>query len=62
MSEWKKVKLKKLLKEVSERNNGQKVERVLSVTNSQGFVNQDEYFEGTVHSADISNYKIVRKN
>lgn len=62
MSEWKKVKLKELLKEVSERNKGQKVKRVLSVTNSQGFINQEEYFEGIVHSTDISNYKIVRKN
>ena len=59
---WKKIKLKEVLKEVSERNKGQKVKRVLSITNSQGFVNQEEYFEGTVHSADISQYKIVRKN
>ena len=59
---WKKIKLEEVLKEVSERNKGQKVKRVLSITNSQGFVNQEEYFEGTVHSADISQYKIVRKN
>ncbi len=62
MSEWRNIKLKEVLKEVSERNKDKKVKRVLSVTNSQGFVNQEEYFEGTVHSADISNYKIVRKN
>lgn len=62
MSEWKRVKLKELIKEVNERNKGEKVKRVLSVTNSRGFVNQEEYFEGTVHSANISNYKIVRKN
>lgn len=62
MSEWKRVKLKELIKEVNERNKGEKVKRVLSVTNSRGFVSQEEYFEGTVHSTDISNYKIVRKN
>ena len=30
---WKKIKLKEVLKEVSERNKGQKVKRVLSITN-----------------------------
>lgn len=59
---WKKVKLKDVIKEVNQRNKGEKVKRVLSVTNSKGFVTQDEYFEGTVHSANIANYKIVRKN
>ncbi len=62
MNEWKKVKLKEVLKEINERNKDEKVKKVLSVTNSKGFVNQEEYFEGTVHSANISNYKIVRKN
>lgn len=60
--DWKKVKLKEVLKEVNERNKGEKVKIVLSVTNSRGFVSQEEYFEGTVHSSNISNYKIVRKN
>ena len=59
---WKKIKLKEVLTEVNERNKEQKVKRVLSVTNSQGFVNQEDYFDGAVHSADISNYKIIRKN
>lgn len=62
MSEWKRVKLKELIREINERNKGEKVKRVLSITNSRGFVSQEEYFEGTVHSANISNYKIVRKN
>ena len=62
MEEWKKVRLKDVIKEVNQRNKGEKVKRVLSVTNSRGFVSQDEYFEGTVHSANIANYKIVRKN
>lgn len=62
MEEWKEVKLKEVLKEVNEKNKDEKVKRVLSVTNSKGFVSQDEYFEGAVHSANISNYKIIRKN
>ena len=62
MKKWKKVKLKDVLNEVSKRNKGEKVKTVLSVTNSHGFVNQEEYFEGTVHSENISNYKIVKKN
>lgn len=62
MDEWKKIKLKEVLKEVNEKNKDEKVKRVLSVTNSRGFVSQDEYFEGAVHSANISNYKIIRKN
>lgn len=62
MGEWKKIKLKEVLTEINERNKGERVTKVLSVTNSQGFVSQEEYFEGTVHSQNISNYKIVRKN
>lgn len=59
---WKKIKLKEVLTEISERNKGERVTIVLSVTNSQGFVKQEEYFEGVVHSENISNYKIIRKN
>lgn len=59
---WERIKLEEILKEVNERNKNGKVKNVLSVTNSQGFVSQEEYFEGTVHSENISNYKIVRKN
>ena len=62
MGEWKKIKLKEVLTEVTEKNKNERVKNVLSVTNSQGFVKQDEYFEGTVHSQNISNYKIIRKN
>ena len=62
MGKWKKIKLREVLTEVTERNKDEKVKDVLSVTNSQGFVKQEEYFEGTVHSQNISNYKIIRKN
>ena len=62
MGEWKRVKLSEVLKEKTERNRNNETDLVLSVTNSQGFVKQSDFFEGTVHSEDISNYKLVRKN
>jgi type I restriction enzyme S subunit len=48
--------------EVSERNRGGGNEaRVLSVTNSRGFVLPEDHFERRVASADLSNYKVVRR-
>jgi type I restriction enzyme S subunit len=46
--------------EVSERNRGGNGARVLSVTNSRGFVLPEDQFERRVASADLSNYKVVR--
>ena len=62
MGEWKRIKLSEVLKEKTERNRNNETDLVLSVTNSQGFVKQSDFFEGTVHSEDISNYKLIRKN
>lgn len=62
MGEWKRIKLSEVLKEKTERNKNNETDLVLSVTNSQGFVKQSDFFEGTVHSEDISNYKLVKKN
>lgn len=53
--------LREHMNEVSERNRGQCIDRVLSVTNSAGFVLAEEQFAHRVASADISNYKIVRQ-
>ncbi|GAB2656706.1 hypothetical protein GCM10027036_07690 [Flavihumibacter cheonanensis] len=53
--------LKEFITEVSEKNSNRLVERVLSVTNSRGFINQAEQFDREVASEDRSNYKIVRK-
>lgn len=47
--------------EVSERNGGGNDTRVLSVTNSRGFVLPEDQFERRVASADLSNYKVVRR-
>lgn len=45
--------------EVSTRNRSNQCERVLSVTNSNGFVLPEDQFERRVASANLSNYKIV---
>jgi len=50
--------LKNFLIEVSLRNNGA-VDNVLSVSNSKGFIPQDEQFGHEVASKDRSNYKVV---
>lgn len=47
--------------EVSTRNRGGNEARVLSVTNSSGFVLPEDQFERRVASADLSNYKVVRR-
>jgi type I restriction enzyme S subunit len=48
------------IEEISERNKDLQVTRVLSVTNSRGFINQSDQFDRSVASEDASNYKIVR--
>lgn len=45
--------------EVSKRNNGSAIDRVLSVTNNNGFVLPEDQFERQVASSDLSNYKVV---
>ncbi|MFH0960820.1 MAG: restriction endonuclease subunit S [Pseudomonadota bacterium] len=45
--------------EVSKRNNGTAINRVLSVTNNKGFVLPEDRFERRVASSDLSNYKVV---
>jgi len=47
--------------EVSARNRSGNEARVLSVTNSRGFVLPEDQFERRVASADLSNYKVVRR-
>ena len=48
--------------QVSKRNKDAKIDRVLSVSNKYGFINQDEQFEDReVASSDTSNYKVVHK-
>lgn len=58
---WTRTKLGKITKSISKRNSKLQVERVLSVTNTKGFVLPAEQFSKTVASKDLSNYKIVEK-
>lgn len=61
--DWKEKKLGELIKYKSERNKENDITRVLSVSNSKGFIEQNEQFEDRiVASSDTSNYKVVRKN
>ena len=62
MKDWKKIKLKEILIPINNRNKERKINRVLSVTNSQGFIEQREYFERSIHSINTSNYKIIEKD
>lgn len=52
----------KYIKEISVKNKNNQVSRILSVTNSRGFVNQSEQFEREIASLDKTNYKIVSKD
>lgn len=59
--EWKETLLGNYIFEISDRNKGSKVDRVLSVTNHSGFVLPQEQFSKRVASENVSNYKIVRR-
>ena len=49
------------LRHVSNRNSERKIERILSVTNSAGFVLAEDQFAHRIASADLSNYKIIQR-
>ena len=53
--------LSDVIKEFSCRNKDLRVQKVYSVTNSDGFVPSQDYFSKDVFSKDLSNNKIVRK-
>jgi type I restriction enzyme S subunit len=55
------AKLGTLAEELSTRNRGGNDARVLSVTNSRGFVLPEDQFERRVASADLSDYRVVRR-
>lgn len=53
--------IRDLTNEVSKRNIGEAIERVLSVTNNRGFVLPEDHFDRRVASSDLSNYKVVTR-
>lgn len=59
-SEFDLVDLGDLISEQSERVRESKEIEVWSVSNKEGFVLSNEYFEKQVASADISNYKVIK--
>ncbi len=60
-SKWEMVELGELIEEKTERVKEKDIQ-VWSVSNTQGFVNTEEYFEKQVASANTSNYKIINPN
>ena len=56
-----KVRLGEVCKEYSSRNKDGAIKAVFSVTNSQGFVPSNEYFNKEVFSKDLTTYKVVKK-
>ena len=59
--QYSRQRLRPHLQHVSNRNAGQKIERVLSVTNSAGFVLAEDQFAHRIASADLSHYRIVQR-
>lgn len=57
----KKKQLSDFISEVSMRNRGNQIDRVLSVTNHSGFVLPEYQFERRLANANVSNYKIVQQ-
>ena len=61
--DWEAINLGDYLREISVRNSPVNTNLpVLSVTNTQGFVTSESYFDRKVYSKDLSNYKIVHKD
>src|SRR5690606_1446709 len=60
--EWEEKRLGDLLIHVSKRNKDNVVQKVLSVSNTKGFISQENQFENhRVASMDVTNYKIVKQ-
>ena len=58
---YRKTLVSDLIFEISSRNRSNQSDRVLSVTNRDGFVLSEDQFERRVASANLSNYKIVER-
>ncbi len=58
---WKWVRLGEVIEEVNERKGKTNISTVLTVSNTEGLVDQTEFFGRNLSSKDTSNYKIVNK-
>ena len=61
MGRQKRVQVSDLIFELSTRNQENRINRVLSVTNSNGFILPEDQFERRVASANLSNYKVIKR-
>ena len=59
--EWEVVRLGEVIEEVNERKGKTNISTVLTVSNTEGLVDQTEFFGRNLSSKDTSNYKIVNK-
>lgn len=59
---WGNPMMGEIAKERSVRNKQEEELKVLSCTKYKGFVDSEEYFGRKVHSEDLTNYKVVRRN
>ena len=57
----KSVRISDFIFELSARNRDNQIDRVLSVTNSNGFILSEDQFERRIASANLSNYKIIER-
>ena len=60
--EWKEYRIGEITTNFSRRNKKLVDAKIYSVTNTNGFVLQSEHFEREVAGADLTNYKIIKKN
>jgi type I restriction enzyme S subunit len=58
---WKWVRLGEVIEEVKERKGRRNISTVLTVSNTEGLVDQTEFFGRNLSSQDTSNYKVVYK-
>jgi len=58
---WKWVRLEEVIEEAKDRKGKINISTVLTVSNTEGLVNQTEFFGRNLSSKDTSNYKVVYK-
>jgi len=58
---WKWVRLGEVIEEVKERKGRRNISTVLTVSNTEGLVDQTEFFGRNLSSQDTTNYKVVYK-
>ncbi len=60
-NKWNLIKLEEITEQTNFRNKQNAKHIVLSVTNSQGLIPSEKYFDKQVYSKDVTTYKIIKK-